>query len=469
MSLTRRHFVYSASAAGLIAGSKPPAAPVYEETDVLIAGAGIAGLFAARLLESVGARVIVLEAAAQVGGRMKTLDHLPGQPEAGGQTLSSMYARALSEASTLGLKTFVRKAIIPGNTIAIGGNVLTQEAWAASPANPMQGRYRAMSPGRLYGSILDSLNPIPSLQDWPNPDFTRLDTQSIAALMRAQGHSQQQITLMQHWFDGHSMEEMSGLHALRKRMVARFGERPVPLRIVGGSQRLPEAMAESLNSRVRLNTPIRAMEPTPQGVEMRDAQGNRYRGRFGLCALPLPALRTIDLPDGAPEGLRMAMDKLPYNTINLVILEVQTPFWEADGLPPALYSDTFIQRVTAARGQGGGLPTLCCWLRNSSAQASSGMDDAALGKSVLDDLARLRPASKGAVRVAHIQRWDKDAYSGGAYHYFAPGQITQFYQSMRQPWGRLRFIGEHMADMMQGMEGACESAEREALAILEEL
>lgn len=469
MNLSRRHFLYSASAAGLIAASKPPSAPAYEETDVLIAGAGIAGLFAARLLESVGARVIVLEAGAQVGGRMKTLDQLPGQPEAGGQTLSSMYARALSEASALGLETFVRKAIIPGNTIAIGGEVLTEDAWASSPANPMQGRYRAMSPGRLYGSILDTLNPIPSLQDWPNQDYANLDSQSIAALMRTHGHNQQQITLMQHWFDGHSMDGMSGLHALRKRMVARFGERPIPLRIVGGSQRLPEAMANSLANPVRLNTPVRAIEPTPQGVEMRDAQGKRYKGRFGLCALPLPALRAIDMPTGAPEGLRMAMDKLPYNTINLVILEVKKPFWEADGLPPALYSDTFIQRVTAARGQSGGLPTLCCWLRNSSAAKAASMDDAALGAAVLEDLARLRPASKGAVRVAHIQRWDEKAYSGGAYHYFAPGQITQFYSAMRQPWGRLRFIGEHMADMMQGMEGACESAEREALAILEEL
>lgn len=469
MTLTRRNFVYSASAAGLIAASRPPAMPSYEQTDVLIAGAGIAGLFAARLLESVGVNVIVLEADSRVGGRMKTLNHLPGKPEAGGQTLSSMYARTLSEASALGLETFVRKAIIPGNTVAIGGQVMRQEAWANSTANPMQGRYRAMNPGQVYGSILDSLNPISALPDWPNQEHAPLDAQSIAALMRVQGHTQRQIDLMQNWFDGHSMNDMSGLHALRKRMVARFGERPKPLRIVGGSQRLPEAMATHLETQVRLNTQVRAITPTPQGVEMTDTQGNRYRGTYGLCALPFPALRTIDMPTGAPSGLQAAMSSLPYNTINLVILEVLRPYWEADGLPPALYSDTFVQRITAARGQDGGLPTLCCWLRSNSATTAAAMDDTALSAAVLDDLARLRPASKGAVRVAHIQRWDQNAYSGGAYHYFAPGQINQFYQGMRVPWGRLRFIGEHMADMMQGMEGACEAAEREALAILETL
>jgi len=438
-----------------------------EGAGVVIGGAGIAGLFGARLLTEMGLKVLVLEAQNKVGGRMKTMDTLPGSPEAGGQTLSSMYARVFSELQALGLTTFERKALVPGDTLAIGGSLIPASEWETSPANPFQGRYRAMKPGRVYGAMVDALNPVEQLQLWPN--HTEIDTQSVAHAMLEQGAGVQALGLMQRWFDGQDMTQMSLLHAIRKRMVQKFGGNPKSYRIVGGSQRLPEAMAASLGDAVRLNTQIVAISQDKTGVEMRDAQGGRYKAKHGLVALPLPALRSMALEPALPPGLAQAAQTLPYNAITLVILEVLKPFWEADGLPPQLYSDTLVQRVTAARGQSGGLPTLCCWLRNASADIAAGLDDDALASAVLSDLGRLRPASIGAVRVAHIERWDQNAYAGGAYHFFAPGQIRAFYSGMRAPWGRVRFIGEHMADYMQGMEGACESAEREAIAIIEAL
>ena len=121
-----------------------PAVP--EAVDVVVIGAGLAGLNAARLLAESGAKVVVLEARDRVGGRVYSLRDVPGVAEAGANTILGAYARTLDLCRSLGLPLL---DLTPRRehdvmSLAIRGKVMLPGDWSASPLNPFDGPDRAL-------------------------------------------------------------------------------------------------------------------------------------------------------------------------------------------------------------------------------------------------------------------------------------------------------------------------------------
>ena len=85
-----------AASSGIARGQRNDQIP-----DVVIVGAGLSGLNAALLLEREGLKVNILEARRRIGGRLFTVDDVPGKPEAGGNVIGPMYARLFDLASRL--------------------------------------------------------------------------------------------------------------------------------------------------------------------------------------------------------------------------------------------------------------------------------------------------------------------------------------------------------------------------------
>jgi len=106
---------------------------------------------------------------------------------------------------------------------------------------------------------------------------------------------------------------------------------------------------------------------------------------------------------------------------------------------------------------------LTCWVNGIGTRPSTSDEDwKALAEQTLAD-------TRGIKAKAHsVVRWDKDQpLSGGAYMHWAPGQIQPWAERVTQPAGRLHFAGEHTSYLHTGMEGAMESGERAAYAIIE--
>lgn len=471
--LSRRRLLGSA---GVVAATSPLwlgacASPARRDAEVIVVGAGLSGLNAARLLEEQGLEVLVLEAREEIGGRMRTLDHVPGTPEAGGAQIGANYARTLATLDALGLETRGGRSTTFGQAFNLGGEMIAVADWPEHPANRLEGRERSLPPWQLLGAYLDAENPLRAFDDWLAEDFQTLD-QSYEAFMRAAGASEQAIALAGVTMNANALDTVSVFARWRSGVLFQDAIRGGRTHfVVGGSQRLPEAMAQSLSAPVLTGRTVAGITADESAAQVRCTDGSRFHADFVICTLPFAVLRGLDLDAPIAPVQREAIAGLPYTQIAQIHFSATEPYWEEDGWPPAMWTDSPLQRVFMSDGEDG-QPSgrHLAWLDGAAAKRLAGMSDAEVAAMTLAEMARMRPASAGRLEVHEVVRWtEENPHAGGAYMHWAPGMIARWAGRMNQPAGRLHFAGEHTGIQHTGIEAAMESGERAAIEILQQV
>ncbi len=459
MIFSRRHFVALGGAA--VTAACTPAIHRSKDADVVILGAGLAGLHAARMLVADGATVLVLEAADYIGGRMRTLDGLPGAPEAGGQQVGQSYARIRSTALDLGLD-IVPPA--PGGsrdkTIILEGEVFDAREWVTSPLNPFPEAFKRATPDTALFMAAAGVNPLADQYDWREAGSEH--DISADTFLQGFGFSDRARALCDIALNANSLGSYSILNLYRTLVLFSQDAGSGPSEeIQGGSQRLPEAMAASLpEGSVLLEMPVTSITVDDSGAEIR-AGGQVFRAPFVINTLPFPALSGLPLDAPLTAAHRAAIAQMPYTQIQQVHLALESG--PGDDLPILSWSDTPIERVFPVRDATGDTVALTCWVNGTGVRRNiSDAEWSALAEETL-------LATRGIkARAQKVIRWDKDQpLSGGAYMHWAPGQIRAWAEQILAPAGRLHFAGEHTSYLHTGMEGAMESAERAAYAVIE--
>lgn len=471
MSISRRQTLMGLSSLGAatLIGCGPGGDIGRRDADVIVIGAGLSGLHAALTLEAAGLSVIVLEAANRIGGRMVTLDHLPTAPEAGGQQVGQTYARVRARAAEAGLEFAPFPPNGYGQVLALGDQLIAAEDWAAHPANGLPEAWRSIPPTRLLFSLAARANPLEDIYAWMDPGAAAHDIAARDWLI-AQGANDEALRLTEVALNARDLSSYSILNLFRS-LAIYAQERGLggSERLVGGSQRLPESMAAALSQEVRLNTPVSAIEADASGALVRLEAGGALRSDFLVSSLPFPVLRQLPVDAPFSPRQREAIGQMAYTPIVQLHLEAETPWWEADGLPPEMWTDSPIERVFAQR-EADGTPTgmLTCWMDGLGGLAADQITEEGLQALAQAEFARLRPASEGRVQLRHVQRWTaSNALAGGAYMHYQPGQAPAWGGKISDPAGRLHLAGEHMGELHTGMEAAMEAGERCALQILE--
>ena len=446
-------------------------------SQVIVIGAGFSGLAAAVRLQDAGVDVQVLEAKGEVGGRVRSLDRGDGVEEAGGTTIGGGYQRVIGAAGRFGVHLVDATpmlAFFREQELALQGRLIRQRDWPADAANPFPEADRTHMPWSYARVLAARHNPLAHPGAWREAAAAKLDV-SMRAWLANLGLSPEAARLA---YDlnssyGRDADDISALMLLARAAFSAAQRRQTPAGVVGytardGVQRIAEAMAASLPRPVALRQLVTAIETGKREVRLHTEDGRIWRAEHAICSVPFSALRQVAIDPPLAGRAAEAVRALAYQPMTQLYFSVEQPFWESDGHAPSMYTDGVAGMVTASRRPENPQEVrgLTAWVMGHNADRLDAMSEIGAAQAVQRAIELLQPAARGQLRYLGRQSWGLDPFAGGGWAYFKPGQIARFGAAMGASHGRIHFCGEHLAADGRGMEGAMESGERAAEAVL---
>ncbi len=215
MLITRRRSIALAVAATVGAATARLRAATPSQHDVIVIGAGFAGLHAARLLAADGLKVLVLESDRRVGGRSHTAYEFDSRIELGASQVGRMYARILDTARALGIGMAPGAHINAPYSFVRGDELIAAANWAASKRNPLQGPERSVPPHALGAYYIEQRNPFQSLEELLAPKAQEFDL-SVAQWLERQGASAAARELINETLGAPGLENQSVLRMFQE-------------------------------------------------------------------------------------------------------------------------------------------------------------------------------------------------------------------------------------------------------------
>jgi monoamine oxidase len=435
--------------------------------DVLVIGAGLAGLRTASLLKARGLTVRVLEARDRVGGRTQRHALERGWVDLGGQWLGADQRRLRALSEELGLETF-RTYDRGRKRIEVAGRVRDYEG--TIPALPVLSLLQLELTLRRTRRALE---PIVQGQPWTSPEAERLDRRSLDDWLRQTlplgSPGREVFDLAMRVVFGAEASELSLLHVLH---YAKAAGGLMPLveteggaqqeRYVEGAGVICERLAPGLD--LRLSQPVLRIEQDDTGVVVHTRRGS-HAARRCVVTVPPPLAARIAYSPPLPPARDQLCQRMPMGATIKCMAFYERAWWRDRGLSGEAISDRGPACFVVDNSDPGlEHPALLGFIVGETARTWGQRSAEERRAAVLECFARLL-GPEARQPIDWIEKdWSQEEWTRGCpIANMSPGTLSSYGHALREPVGRIHWAGTETAREWGGfLEGALESAERVA-------
>jgi monoamine oxidase len=457
-----------------------------KKADVVVVGAGLAGLSAARTIARAGHSVIVLEARERVGGRTWNRPITGGSYiDAGAEFVGPTQDRIKALAQAVGVETFP--------TYNTGSNVYwkdgKRETYASTGPTGVAPPDPTFLPDLLQ--IVERLNTMAKeidveapweakeAEEWDsqtfyswikaneiNPEFQRLVGTAVEAIF---GQESRDLSLLYVLF--YLAASGDEAHAGTFERNFQTAEGAQEERFIGGSQQISLKVAAELGSSVVLNAHVRQIVQEAKGVKVLLDKG-RMSAKQVIVAMPPPIAARIEYEPLLPVLRDQLTQRAPMGSYAKVDVVYPEPFWREEGLTGQTVSLNGPVRVTFDSTPHEGTPgVLLGFIGGSDARSWYGLSHEQRRQAVVENFVDYF-GEKARNPLEYVENaWAEERFSrGDPVAGLGPGTLLDFGKSLREPCGRVHWAGTETSDYWVGyMDGAVRSGERAAAEVLAEL
>ncbi|MDZ7687401.1 MAG: flavin monoamine oxidase family protein [Halobacteriales archaeon] len=445
------------------------------ETKVAVVGAGLAGLETARQLHDRNMDVRVLEARDRVGGRTLSQELDGDMIDLGAQWIGPGQELVKEVIDEFGIKTFGQH--VDGvSKFRAGGKVGSHNEVVMALSQEAQNELFA-----AVGKIESQSSEVPTDAPYDAPKAEEWDSMTAATWRDSEISTQEARDAFDAAVRSVFASEPAELSWLYFLFYVRAGGGFLSLtsveggaqqtRIEGGAQKISEAMAEELEGRVHLETPVSAIKQDDEGVTV-ESDGMCVEADYAVVAVPPTVAGRIRYEPPMPARRDGLTQRTPMGSVTKCIASYEEPFWREEGLSGEVVdAEGPVGLIMDDSPSDGSSGALVGFLLGDDGRALADIEEEERRDTVLESFADYfgEEALEPVEYVDHV--WAKEPYSGGCYAgTAAPGTLTRYGEALREPVGRIHWAGTETAKEWTGyMDGALRSGRRAVVEVVERI